>query len=176
MPSRSNFEDAAVNPSRPICLKVYAVLDHLLNDNRDGSAVLTSLPQASAGIAEVPVPQTTAQRLKAVVKLVLSHAKHEPLNLERRIDSRMAFPSPIQLTPIDSCGVLRTELSTAVIGRYLTYRGLDFYHQTPLPYNNYRCLLPCQDEFIAVSLQVNWSRCNEYGWMESGGYFYNIRV
>lgn len=120
--------------------------------------------------------RTTAERLKAVVRLVLGSSPHQPpMGVERRRDPRVAFPFPIDIIPIDSQGFIRTELQEAVIGRFLSYRGLDFYHLQPLPFPSYRCILPCHGQGIAVTLQVNWSRCNEHGWMESGGRFLDLQ-
>lgn len=124
---------------------------------------------------EAAQQQSTAERLKAVVRLVLGSSPHQaPLNVERRRDPRVAFPFPIDVIPIDAKGFIRTELQVAVIGRFLSHRGLDFYHLQPLPFPSYRCVLPCHGQGIAVSLQVNWSRCNEHGWMESGGRFLDV--
>ncbi len=124
---------------------------------------------------EAGTGQSVSERLKAVVRLVLGSSPHQaPMGIERRRDPRVAFPFPIDIIPIDSKGFIRTELQISVIGRFLSHRGLDFYHLQPLPFPSYRCLLPCHGQGIAVSLQVNWRCCNEHGWMESGGRFLSI--
>lgn len=124
---------------------------------------------------EVTDQQPTADRIKSMVRLVIGSSPHQPpMSLERRRDARVAYPFPIDIMPIDSRGFIRTEQQVSVIGRFLSHRGLDFYHVHPLPFSRYRCILSAYGQSIVVTLVVGWSRCNEHGWMESGGRFVEL--
>lgn len=153
------------------------------------------------GSPKQKIGPATQQRLQAVVRFVLNHSRFQNTTSDptfdhgarpdRRRNPRVAFPFPLLLTPLDEQQIVRTELQSVAIGRFLSDEGLDFYHSTPLPFRRYLCLLPTSGHSFAeahdpgpvrpdpaakpggieVILQVNWSRCNELGCLESGGRF-----
>jgi hypothetical protein len=62
--------------------------------------------------------------------------------IERRRETRFAYPYPFHLTPLSVGGAILLEAMVAVIGRHLSEGGLDFYHREPFPYRRAIATLP----------------------------------
>lgn len=93
-------------------------------------------------------------------------------SLERRRETRYAYPYPIHITPLDADGepaVLRTFV---VIGKHLSPHGVDFYFRLPLPERRVIASLDCGREgWIGLLLELAWCRFSRHGWYDNGGRF-----
>jgi len=106
------------------------------------------------------------------VRLAVSSAQPSRYQNERRRDHRYPFPHPIRLTPLAPDGAPMEHCEIVVIGKTLTERGLDFYHNEAVPYRHAIAWLPCgANHWIGLAVELTWCRFNGYGWYENGGQF-----
>jgi hypothetical protein len=90
--------------------------------------------------------------------------------MERRRETRYAFPFLIRITPVGADDATPCAESVVVVGKSVSERGLGFYHPHPLPYRRMIASMegPRGDEF-AFLIDVTWCRFTRQGWYESGG-------
>ena len=95
---------------------------------------------------------------------------HPAVERERRRDDRIAIPVLFRLTPYDADRLPLDELSTIVVGKNISRRGLSFFHENPLPQRRGRIQLvhPGLVSF-AAEIDISWCRFTKPGWYESGG-------
>ena len=97
-----------------------------------------------------------------------------PSGIERRLDSRSAFPYHLLLTPLDDESVSALH-STKVIGTNIGANGFCFFHKSPLPYRLVRltAIDPRLQELglgdLHFALVMKWCRFLKVGQYESGG-------
>lgn len=117
----------------------------------------------------------TLQQLKTVVRMAAGNlSSGNPIGTERRANPRVAFPFPVEIQVPASAVENEQDNEQAVIGRFLSCYGFDFYHKDPLPHPIYRMVIPCMGQSIEVMLKIGWTRSSGLGWMESGGKFLGV--
>lgn len=101
---------------------------------------------------------------------LLKEALNRPVTFERRRYGRIPLPLLLQVTPLDDAGRRLENLTTIVVGRDISPRGISFFHQQPLPYR--RVLVTFEHPEVGnftMEVDVNWCQFTEYGWYVSGG-------
>lgn len=107
-------------------------------------------------------------RVQDVVRLY----RTRPACGDRRCDRREPFPYPIHVTPVTDSGQVLSDETIVVLGKHLSERGLDFYHDAPLPYRRVITSWECRDgSWLALLLDLRWCRSIRHGWYENGGRF-----
>jgi hypothetical protein len=103
---------------------------------------------------------------------VVSLYRTRPACGDRRCDRREPFPYPIHVTPVADNGEVLSDETFVVLGKHLSERGLDFYHNAPLPYRRVITSWECRDgSWLALMLDLRWCRSTRHGWYENGGRF-----
>lgn len=113
------------------------------------------------------------QQLQRAVEVAIRHCNCNSYEgPDRRRAPRQAYPYPLQLTPLDTSATPLAAETTAVLGKFISPQGLDFYHREPLTDRRVIASLSCgTDRWVAFLLDLRWCRFNQYGWYESGGVF-----
>lgn len=109
--------------------------------------------------------QTLTRQIAALVARL-----HPHVALDRRGDDRIAIPVLFRLTPLDAHHQPIRYLSSIVVGKNISRRGVSFFHETPIPHR--RALIElAHPEFgrFAAEVDLNWCRFTRPGWYESGG-------
>lgn len=97
------------------------------------------------------------------------------VNWERRYGSRVDYPLPVFLTPIDGQGIVLVDESFGVLGRQISESGFDFYHKEAIPYRLVIASFEYSpDRWLGVKLKINWCRFGRHGYCENGGQFLEI--
>ena len=120
------------------------------------------------------VKENTDRAVSDFVARILKLAEPPAPVTERRRDKRSAFPHLLTLTPIDDQLIQTTGEPMTVVGKRLAERGLDFFHQHPLPFK--RAIvsfdeLELDQHFV---IKIGWCRFLRPGWYDSGGRFTHI--
>jgi len=116
------------------------------------------------------VGRTDAEVRQEVKKIVaLTELAHDP---ERRMDQRFAYPQLLKLTPINGRDLKPIGEPIQVAGKWLSERGLDFFHHEILPFR--RAIVSFDESVAHLVLNVTWSRFITPGWYDSGGRFTHI--
>ncbi|MBA2115466.1 hypothetical protein [Bremerella alba] len=114
-------------------------------------------------------------KVRATVGQLISRILPKKITNERRRDFRYPYPHLIYLTPVDASGEPLNELSTVVVGKNITERGIDFFHREPLPYRRVILTLEAEDGARAsVVTDLLWTRFTRQGWYDNGGRFLQI--
>jgi hypothetical protein len=108
--------------------------------------------------------QGMAQQFQA-----LKDALSRPVEPDRRRYGRIPLPMLLQVTPLDSNGQPQEELTTTVVGKDISPRGVSFFHQQPLPYRRAVVTFehPEVGEFT-MEVDIGWCQFTEHGWYVSG--------
>jgi hypothetical protein len=120
--------------------------------------------------------QTTADQLirRQVEQLFQARYSVSVANNRRR-DHREPFPYPIYITPVDANGKTTIEETIVVLGKHLSERGIDFYHEAPVPYRRVIASIEHKDgRWLGFLLDLRWCRSNKHGWYENGGRFLQV--
>ena len=92
--------------------------------------------------------------------------------IERRSDCRYPFPYLVYLTPVQDDPATPSGEPVVVVGKYLSERGLGFYHPKPLPHRRMVASLETHSGArLALLIDLSWCRFTRHGWYESGGRF-----
>lgn len=138
-----------------------------------GSCVLTT-----TDFAFTTVPNCSDEseaKVRATVGQLISRILPKKITNERRRDFRYPYPHLIYMTPVDASGQALNELSTVVVGKNITERGIDFFYQHPLPYRRVILTLEAEDGARAsVVTDLLWTRFTRQGWYDNGGRFLHI--
>lgn len=111
-------------------------------------------------------------KVRATVGQLISRILPKKITNERRKDFRYPYPHLVYLTPVDSSGQPLNDLTTVVVGKNITERGIDFFHQQPLPYRRVILTLESDDGTRAsVVTDLLWTRFTRQGWYDNGGRF-----
>lgn len=114
-------------------------------------------------------------KVRATVGQLISRILPKKITNERRRDFRYPYPHLIYLTPIDASGQPLNELSTVVVGKNITERGIDFFHRDPLPYRRVILTLEAEDGTRASMVtDLLWTRFTRQGWYDNGGRFLHV--
>jgi hypothetical protein len=90
---------------------------------------------------------------------------------DRRADRRVAFPYIMDIRPADQPAAQ----ATAIVGRHISYLGLDFYHQQTLPFRRWIVSLETPSKQpLQILIDVNWCRFIRQNWYLSGGRFLKV--
>lgn len=93
---------------------------------------------------------------------------------DRRRDQRYPFPHLLYVTPVDRSGKPLIEETVVVVGKTLTERGMDFYHQKPITHRRVIVTIETQEGFTAsLLMDLTWCRYTKQGWYDNGGRFLN---
>ena len=127
----------------------------------------------------MPVGKSSIQEIRRdiedLVRQVICRTRTSFDGHERRRCLRVPFPYPIYLTPVDATGEVEHEKSFSVVGRQLSERGLDFYHNEPLTSRKLIASLAGEDDrMISLVLELTWCRFGRHGLYENGGRFVSI--
>lgn len=128
-------------------------------------AVSVDSPQLSGSTDE-----SREEQVRLIVRLALAARSEGPHKPERRRQERHPFPYPVHLTPLDDDRQPVIGETIIVIGRHLSDRGFDFYHQKAIPCR--RAIISIQagdSEWIGLLLDLYWTRFNRHGWYDGGG-------
>jgi len=91
---------------------------------------------------------------------------------ERRRSQRYPLPKLIQLQPVEADGATPKGPMLVASGKHISESGLSFFHPLPLQYRLIAASLEKADGQPARFLiDVDWCRCTQLGWYESGGRF-----
>ncbi len=136
--------------------------------------MFTATFEAPAAVARTPnrdLPQRLEEMRRTVRRVVSHTTPHRILN-ERRSDRRFPIAVPLQVTPLDERGARRDAEAFVVIGRNLSERGLDFFHQAPVAERFVIVWLPVAlNQHAGLILELTWCRFGGMGWYENGGKF-----
>jgi predicted RNA-binding Zn-ribbon protein involved in translation (DUF1610 family) len=94
--------------------------------------------------------------------------------LERRRDTRYAYPYPLTLTPLESALRGDARVSISAIGKHLTIHGVDFYTTSPIAAKEVICQFHSPSCGHALVVELHWCRHNAQGWFENGGRFLRV--
>lgn len=114
-------------------------------------------------------------KVRATVGQLIGRILPKKITDERRRDFRYPYPHLLYMTPIDAAGQPLNSLTTVVVGKNITERGIDFYHREPLPYR--RVILTLEsDDGARASLVTDllWTRFTRQGWYDNGGRFLHV--
>lgn len=126
----------------------------------------TTVPAHSDG-SEAKVRATVGQLISRILPKMITN--------ERRKDFRYPYPHLVYLTPVDSSGQPLNDLTTVVVGKNITERGIDFFHHQSLPYRRVILTLESEDGTRAsVVTDLLWTRFTRQGWYDNGGRFLYI--
>ena len=123
----------------------------------------------------LPEQDTASDELRTQVWGLLGTLYAKVTVMERRREKRYPFPFLVHLTPVDEDGVTPCGESIVVVGKYISERGLGFYHSQPLPYR--RVIASSEGprgDWFGFLLDLSWCRFTRQGWYESGGRFLGV--
>lgn len=132
---------------------------------------------ASLGFVEpFTLPQSLGpeQDVENLIRRLVADKTPLDRRLERRRDSRYAYPYPLRLTPLDAAQRGDFSMSISAIGKHITIHGVDFYTGHPVAAKEVVCQFAAGNASLAVVLELNWCRHNAQGWFENGGKFSRI--
>ena len=110
--------------------------------------------------------------IRASIQMVLAGVHQERKTLERRRETRHAYPYPVHLTPVARDGTTVIGDTVVVLGKHISDHGLDFYHREPLPHRRVIASLPNgENAWIGLLLDLTWCRFSRHGWYDNGGRF-----
>jgi hypothetical protein len=112
--------------------------------------------------------QTERDVRRQVIRLMRELCPKQEV-LERRHESRYAFPYLIHVTPVADDGITPEGESTVVVGKHISERGLGFYHPKPLPHRRMIVSLEYNGHWLGFLIDLRWTRFTKQGWYESGG-------
>lgn len=119
--------------------------------------------------------EASEAKVRTTVGRIISRILPRKITNERRKDFRYPYPHLVYLTPVDSSGIPLNELSTIVVGKNITERGIDFFHREPLPYRRVILTLEAEDGSQAsVVTDLLWTRFTRQGWYDNGGRFLQV--
>lgn len=129
-----------------------------------------SVPARSSANAE-----SQEAKLRRTVGRLINRVLPKPVTNERRQDFRYPYPHLVRLTPIGSGGIPLEAESVVVVGKNITERGIDFFHQEALPYRRAILTLEADDGTeIGVLTDLLWTRFTRQGWYDNGGRFIEL--
>lgn len=109
------------------------------------------------------------------VRSLLDSRFRLPDGEERRQYVRYPFPYLVRVQPVDSQNWLPCGDLVVTVGKQLSEKGIDFYHQYPLPFRHAIASLPLpRGDWISLLVDLKWCRFNEFGWYENGGRFLKV--
>ncbi len=95
--------------------------------------------------------------------------------VERRGEHRYPYPYLLHLTPVADDGSVVQSEAVSVVGKYLSEKGIGFYHPQPLPHRKMIATLEgAGGAPLAFMIDVTWCRFTKQGWYESGGRFLDV--
>lgn len=110
----------------------------------------------------------------SVIRRAIAGKQPITTRMERRSDTRYAFPYPITLLPVEDAlrGDARSKISA--IGKHITIHGIDFYSSKPIAAKEVVCQFHSGTGSYALVLELSWCRHNAQGWFENGGKFLRV--
>ena len=94
---------------------------------------------------------------------------------ERRRSARHPFPYLIKLLPVGKDGMTPVGKPLVVIGKQLSSRGIDFYHQDPIEFRHAIVSLQTRGgKWLSFLVELTWCRFTGYGWYDNGGRFLQV--
>ena len=126
---------------------------------------------SSAMLIDSPV-ETSKQNLLDFFEIISESQKGPVVGWERRNHTRVDYPHPVFLTPLDANGNPQLDETFGVLGRQISEKGFDFYHKEPIAHK----LVIVSFEFspgrwLGAKLKLNWCRFGRHGYFENGGQF-----
>lgn len=112
--------------------------------------------------------------MDGVIRRAIAGKQPISTRMERRSDTRYAFPYPITLIPVEDAlrGDARSRISA--IGKHITIHGVDFYTSKPIAAKEVVCQFHSVTGAHALVLELSWCRHNAQGWFENGGRFLRV--
>ena len=94
---------------------------------------------------------------------------------ERRQYKRHPFPYLLRVQPVDGESLIPCGESLVAVCKQLAEKGIDFYHQSPLPYRYViASLQTCSRNWLSFLVVPTWCRFSELGWYENRGRFLKV--
>jgi hypothetical protein len=113
--------------------------------------------------------------VREYVREILSRSFKERVVGERRLDQRYPYPNLIPLIPVDENTLQPIGEPLVVVGKHLSQRGLDFFHNAPIPYRKMIAQLTTEDgPTCELLLDLTWCRFVGGGWYDNGGTFTQV--
>lgn len=134
-------------------------------------------PYCASSVELLPEEKSAAPDSEMATEIwsVLSRLCPVRRTSERRRSARYPFPYLILLTPLEDEGLTPAGEQIVVVGKYLSERGLDFYHPQPLPHRRMLASLEKLDgRWLSLLVDINRCRFTREGWYESGCRFLQI--
>lgn len=140
------------------------------------SCAQSASPAADFTFSPVPTTSDTSEtKIRSTVGRIISRILPRKVTDERRKDFRYPYPHLMYLTPIDAAGNPLNELSTVVVGKNITERGIDFFHREALPYRRVILTIESEDGMRAsLVTDLLWTRFTRQGWYDNGGRFLQV--
>lgn len=126
--------------------------------------------------AEVELQQESADdRIRQQVWGLLASMDPRAPRSTRRRDSRYPHPYLVYLSPVRGAQNVPYAEPVVVVGKYLSERGLTFYHPAPVPFRRVIATLESANGVrVGFLMDVTWCRFTRQGWYESGGRFLEV--
>ena len=94
---------------------------------------------------------------------------------ERRQYKRHPFPYLLRIQPVDGESLIPCGESIVAVCKQLSEKGIDFYHQSPLPHRHVIASLQTSSgNWLSFLVDLTWCRFGELGWYENGGRFLKV--
>ncbi len=136
------------------------------------TSLLDSSVQSTADADQLPLVDKS---VGDCVRDVLSSSFKERVVGERRLDQRYPYPHLIPLIPVDEHTLEPIGEPLVVVGKHLSQRGLDFFHNAPIPYRKMIAQLTIENgPTCELLLDLTWCRFVGGGWYDNGGKFTQI--
>ncbi len=136
------------------------------------TSLLESSVQPTAGTEQSSLVEKS---IGDYVRDVLSSSFKERVVGERRLDQRYPFPNLIHLIPVDEHTLEPIGEPLVVVGKHLSQRGLDFFHNAAIPYRKMIAQLTIENgPTCELLLDLTWCRFVGGGWYDNGGKFTQI--
>lgn len=142
-----------------------------------GMQAMTAADQLTTNdstVAVVPVlePLEGGDAIGERVQTALLNASSPREVTERRRERRHPFPYPVAVLPVGANRRLQRDETFFVIGKHLSFGGLDFYHHQAVPHRHAVVTLPCGLAGpVALLIDLAWCRFGAHRWYENGGKF-----
>jgi hypothetical protein len=135
------------------------------------SGELTYLPNF-VPTSVAPPAEENVNDVRVCVQQLIGEVSKKSVFAERRQDQRFPFTQLIQLTPVDQHGKPVKDLTSTVIGKHISERGLDFFNQHPIAHRRVIVTIESQNGLsTSLLMELSWCRFTKQGWYDNGGRF-----
>ena len=113
--------------------------------------------------------------VRSLVSVLIGKSVSPQAAADRRNDQRFPYPHLVHLTPVDDEGLTPVDETIVVVGKHLSLRGLDFYHNEPLSHRRMIASIESNNgKKFHFLLDLSWCRFIGHGWYGNGGRFMKV--